>query len=274
MPDRSVFESKFGSWNKALIIADLKVNCYYRKWTKDEAIKWLKFKYEELGTIPGIRDFDKDPSTPPKSTVRKLFGSWTNAVRESKIPVRKYLSEEDLIKILQSLYSELHRTPTREELRKRRPTYTPFVEKFGSYTAACLRAGLVPNDGRNNNVWKAWQKHCEDMARIIYGKVEIQFKDKGIGIPDIYIQNQSLFIEAKTCGYRDFKQQIEKYCLNGHRLEFWCIFRGIETKNDKVKYVYAKDLAKRMKTLGRQDLAAKCHQFIRNVFSEEQRLLN
>ncbi|MBS3095833.1 hypothetical protein J4480_00165 [Candidatus Woesearchaeota archaeon] len=46
MPDRSVFESKFGSWNKALTMANLKVNCYYRKWTKDEAIKWLKFKYE------------------------------------------------------------------------------------------------------------------------------------------------------------------------------------------------------------------------------------
>ena len=45
MPDRSVFKLKFGSWNNALISADLKVNCYYRKWTKEETIKWLKYKY-------------------------------------------------------------------------------------------------------------------------------------------------------------------------------------------------------------------------------------
>jgi len=205
--------------------------------------------------------------------VRKLFGNWTNALREAKIPVRKYLSQEDLIRILQDIYLELNRTPTREELRKRKPTHTPFIEKFGSYTAACLRAGLIPNDGRNNNVWKAWQKHCEDMARILYGKIEIQFKNKDIGIPDIYVQNQSLFIEAKTCGYRDFKQQIERYCSNDHRLEFWCIFKGIETKHDMVSYIYAKDLAKKMKSLGRQDLAVKCQQFIRNVFNEEQRTL-
>ena len=205
--------------------------------------------------------------------MRKLFGNWTNALREAKIPVRKYLSQEDLIRILQDIYLELNRTPTREELRKRKPTHTPFIEKFGSYTAACLRAGLIPNYGRNNNVWKAWQKHCEDMARILYGKIEIQFKNKDIGIPDIYVQNQSFFIEAKTCGYRDFKQQIERYCSNDHRLEFWCIFKGIETKHDMVSYIYAKDLAKKMKSLGRQDLAVKCQQFIRNVFNEEQRTL-
>jgi len=42
----STITRRFGSWNKALTMANLKVNCYYRKWTKDEAIKWLKFKYE------------------------------------------------------------------------------------------------------------------------------------------------------------------------------------------------------------------------------------
>lgn len=275
MPDRSVFELKFGSWNYSLIAAGLKVNCYYRKWTKEEVIKWLKYKYEELGRTPGIRDFDKDPRTPAKNLVRKLFGNWTNALREAKIPIKRFHSEKELINILKRLYLKLNRTPTREDVNKREdcPSYVPFVEKFGSYTAACLRAGLVPNDGRNNNIWKSWQKHCEEMARVIYGNIIVQFKDQGIGIPDIYVPNRSLFIEIKTCGYKDFREQIKRYCSNGNRLELWCIFKGIETKNDKVRYVYAEELAKRMKVLKRQDLVAKCYQFVRNVFDEEQKVL-
>ena len=276
MPDRSVFESKFGSWNKALTEAGLKINCYYRKWHKEEVINWLQYKFKELGKTPGIRDFDADFRTPAKNTIIKFFGSWTNALREAKIPVKRFRSEKELINILQKLYLKLNRTPTREELNGRNdcPSYVPFVKKFGSYTAACLRAGLVPNDGRNNDIWKGWQKHCEEMARVMYRDVVTQFKKREIGIPDIYIPEENLFIEVKTCGYKDFKEQIRRYCCNGHRIEFWCIFKGIEVRNDKVKYVYAQELAKRMRFLGRDDLTAKCYQFIRNVFDEEQVILN
>lgn len=275
MPDRSVFENRFGSWNNALVVAGLKVNSYYRKWTKEEIVQWLNYKYNELGRTPGIRDFDKDSNAPAKNTVKRLFGNWTNALREANVPVRKYLSEKELIEVLQKLYLELHRTPTREELRIRKdcPTYVPFVKKFGSYTAACLRAGLIPNDGRNNNIWKAWQKHCENVARVIYGNIITQLRSQDIGVPDIYVPNERLFIEAKTCGYKDFREQIKRYCANGNRLEIWSIFKGIETKSDKVEYRYAEDLAKRMKTIGRQDLAVKCYQFVRNVFDEGQRTL-
>ena len=272
MPDKDPYERCFGSFNKALQAAGLEVKYVFRKWTKEETIKWLRYKYRELGRTPGIRDFDKDPRTPAKNLVRKLFGNWTNALREADIPVRRFHSEKELINILQRLYLKLNRTPAREELKH--PSLTPFVEKFGSYTAACLRAGLVPNDGRNNNIWKGWQKHCEEMARVIYGNINIQYKNEDIGIPDIYVPNESLFIEVKTCGYKDFKEQIRRYCSNGHRLEFWCIFKGIETKNDEVKYIYAEELAKRMKILGREDLAAKCYQFIRNVFDEGQKTLD
>lgn len=275
MPDRSTFDDRFGTWNNALKEAGLKINCYYRKWTKEEVIKWLQYKYKELGRTPGIRDFDKDPRSPAKNTVRKLFGNWTNAIREAKIPVRKYHSKDELIQYLQKLAHKLNRTPTREDLKSDKccPSLTPFVEKFKGYTSACLRAGLVPNDGRNNKIWQGWQKHCERMARVIYGKIEVQKKGIVDGFPDVYIPNENLFIDAKTCSYRDFKEQIKRYCSNGHRLEFWLIFKGIETKRKKVKYVYAEELAEKMKKSGRGDLSAKCHQFIRNVFDEGQRVL-
>ncbi len=111
------------------------------------------------------------------------------------------------------------------------------------------------------------------MASVIHKKIEIQVKDKVNGRPDIYIPQRNLFIEAKTCGYRDFKEQIKRYCFNGNKLEFWCIFKGLETKRKNVRYVYAEELAQRMKDSGKADLAAKCHQFIRNVYSDEQTML-
>ncbi|MBI2557982.1 hypothetical protein HYW20_01560 [Candidatus Woesearchaeota archaeon] len=159
MPDKDPYERCFGGFNKALEAAGLEVMYVFRKWTKEEVIKWLKYKYEELGRTPGIRDFDNDSRTPAKNVVRKLFGNWTNALREANIPVRRFLSEKELIVI-----------------------------------------------------WKAWQKHCEEMARVIYGNVIVQFKNEVIGVPDIYVPNESLFIEIKTCGYKDFKEQIRIYC--------------------------------------------------------------
>ena len=55
-----------------------------------------------------------------------------------------------------------------------------------------------------------------------------------------------------------------------NKLEFWCVFKGIENKSKKIRYVYAEELAERMKNLGREDLAAKCYQFIKNVYSDDQ----
>ncbi len=184
-------------------------------------------------------------------------------------------NKKELIKLLQKLSKKLNRTPTRTDLNKAKgyPSYTPFVQKFGSYTSACLMAGLIPNDGRNNKIWQAWERHCIDMAKIIHKNIEIKKMKVVDGIPDIYVKNKRLFIDAKTCGYKEFREQVKKYCKNEHRLEFWCIFKGMENRSKKVKYVYAENLARKMRGLGRRDLSAKCYQFIRNVYSDDQTVL-
>jgi hypothetical protein len=43
VPDRSVFENRFGSWNRALIKSGLKINCYFRKWTKEKRVEKADF---------------------------------------------------------------------------------------------------------------------------------------------------------------------------------------------------------------------------------------
>jgi len=275
MPDRSVFEKRFGSWNNALRQAGFEINCDYRVWTREELLKKLREKAMDLRRCPTQRDVNNDPLMPAKNNYRKYFGSFNSAIRKAGLNVNYGRNRGELVKILQKLYLKLNKTPTREDIKKLSDcsSYTPFVEKFGSYTAACLRAGLVPNDGRNNKIWQNWEKHCVKMAKLIYGNVEVK-NDKVVeGIPDIYVPDKKLFIDAKTCGYRDFKNQIKRYCSNGNKLEFWLIFKGLETKNKKIKYVYAEELAKRMKQSGREDLDIKCYQFISNVFDEEQRVL-
>lgn len=175
MPDRDTYSRYFGTFNKALEIAGLEVKYFFRKWTKEDIIKWLRYKYDELGATPGIRDFDADPEAPAKNTARKLFGNWTNAIREAKIPVKRFTSEEELIGILKRLSRKLNKTPTRYDIGKLSGlySYNPFVRKFGSYTAACLRAGLIPNDGRNNKIWQNWEKYCVKMAKLIYRNLTI-----------------------------------------------------------------------------------------------------
>lgn len=272
MPSATTYQAYFETFNKALALAGLNVKYQFRKWNKEEVIFHLRQKYDELGEPPGIRDFDKDPRTPAKNTVRKLFGNWTNALREADIPVKRFKSKEELIDLLRKLAKQFNRTPTVVDLRNNKDIHStvPFAKHFGNYTKACLMAGLIPNDGRNNNIWKAWQKHCENIASVLYKGIKVQEKEIIKGIPDIYVPNEKLFIDAKTCGYKDFKDQIKKYAIKKHRIEFWLVFKGIETKSKRVKYIYAEELAKKMKDLGREDLAAKCYQFIKNVYSDDQ----
>ena len=274
-PTSPLYQKYFGSWNNALREANLETKYIFRKWTKKEIISVLKNKYKELGKTPGIRDFDSDSRTPGKGTVRKLFGNWTNALREANIPLKKYHKKEDLIKILKNLAAKLNRTPTIADLKENnKPSPIVFTSKFGTYTAACLSAGLIPNDGRNSQIWKSWEEHCTEMARVIHKNVEIK-KNNLIenGVPDIYVEGKNLFIDAKTCGYKEFREQVKKYCKEEYRLEFWCIFKGMENRSKKVSYLYAKDLALLMKKYRRKDLAEKCYQFINNIYSKDQTTL-
>jgi len=274
-PDISIYSEHFGTFNNALKEAGLEVKYQFRKWTKEDLLNKLIKKANQIGKTPTQKNIDKDPLMPAKGNYGKYFGSFTNAVRLAGLDVNYNHSKQELINLLQKLSKQLNRTPTRTDMNKAKgyPSYTPFVEKFGSYTAACLRAGLIPNDGRNNKIWQGWEKHCIDMAKIIHKDIEIKKDNIVDGIPDIHIKDKKLFIDAKTCGYKEFKEQVKKYCKNEHKLEFWCIFKGMENRSKKVKYIYADELAKMMKNLGRNDLSAKCYQFINNIYSDEQTIL-
>jgi hypothetical protein len=275
LPSEVTYSNYFGTLNNAVEIAGLKIEKYNRKWEKEELLRKLKEKATQLNKTPTQKDIDKDPLIPGKGNYQKYFGSFTKAVRLAGLDVNYGHSKEELVKIIQKLARKINKTPTRTDMNNAKgyPSYIPFVRKFGSYSAACLRAGLTPNDGRNNKIWQGWEKHCIEMAKVIYKGIEVKKGQIVEGVPDIYVSKNALFIDAKTCGYKEFREQVKKYCRNGHKLEFWCIFKGMENRSKKVKYVYAKELAEKMEKYERGDLSAKCYQFIKNIYSEEQTVL-
>lgn len=63
-------------------------------------------------------------------------------IERQRIQSRKY-SDEELIAILISRAESLGRTPSHREMRK--PTTSTYIERFGSFSAAVMLAGLMPN---------------------------------------------------------------------------------------------------------------------------------
>ncbi|MBU0963015.1 MAG: hypothetical protein KKD48_03880, partial [Nanoarchaeota archaeon] len=276
-PSEIVFRRYFGRYNGALKEIGFKPNVI-RDYTKEKLIISLENLKKELKRTPKLKDFrNKSLNAPSECTYFKYFKSFNNALKEAGIKInrRRDYTNEELIDCLKNEAEKLRRTPTAVEVQKSRncPGINTYKEHFGTYNKAVLLAGLKRNRGYNGEKWKFWQKHCEDMARVLYSNVIIQAKLKDIrGNPDILIPKENKFIDAKTSGYNDFKDQIKRYVIkNGASLEFWCIFKGIETKHPKVKYIYANELAMRMDKIGRKDLAIKCCQFLTG--SEDQKLL-
>lgn len=130
----------FGGWNNALKIAELgqsKVS----KYSKQEIINELKRVSEILGkdTFSG-EEFDKI-STISKSTVRKNFHSWNNALKEAGLKIKKIakISDLELFKNLENIWNSLTRQPFYSEMIKPLSLYSAgtYENHFGSWTEAC-----------------------------------------------------------------------------------------------------------------------------------------
>ena len=81
-PSASTYMSRFGSWNKALRGAMLKVN-NRKKYDKKELIDNLKQLSKELGRIPKTSNLTKWSAS--SATYRKYFGSWKKALRAANL---------------------------------------------------------------------------------------------------------------------------------------------------------------------------------------------
>lgn len=75
----SVFCRRFGSWNAALLKANLAVN--NREWTEIELYSNIENVWIYLGKQPSRRDMDKEYSKISSGAYKRHFHTWTNALK-------------------------------------------------------------------------------------------------------------------------------------------------------------------------------------------------
>jgi hypothetical protein len=74
LPDSSIYESRFGSWNKALEAAGLEINNYHSHYSKEILISKILDYIADTGNLPTIRGFKYS------STCIRHFGSLNKAI--------------------------------------------------------------------------------------------------------------------------------------------------------------------------------------------------
>ena len=117
-----------------------------RRYTDDEILDELRASAARLGKSPTMREFGADPdSKVHPQTVIEHFGSWNAAKRAAGLVPRRFVTREELLRVLRELGEELGRTPTARDLDERRgslPSKSLVWHTFGSLTTALREAGF------------------------------------------------------------------------------------------------------------------------------------
>ena len=117
-----------------------------RRYTDDEILAELRASAERLGRSPTMREFaaDEGAKVHPQ-TVIEHFGTWNAAKRAAGLVPRRFVTREELVRVLRELGDELGRTPTARDLDERRgtmPSKSLIWHTFGSITTALREAGF------------------------------------------------------------------------------------------------------------------------------------
>lgn len=144
-PSHETVRKYFGSWNAAIIAAGFST----ADWTKESIIESIQSFFTEYNRAPLSKEFKGD-SYPSDSTVARLFGTWSEAIKEAKLPDNS-ITKQHIIEIIQSFYSTEGRVPThRDFLCDKYPSSYIINNIFGSWNSAIKAAKLSTN---NNVVW-------------------------------------------------------------------------------------------------------------------------
>ena len=133
----------FGTWKNALKKAEIPAiardTSYY---TKEKILKQLKDHYLRNPNM-NSESFKKDKTVCAPETVRAIFGSWYEALREAEIPIKNEITKEKIIFQLKKFYKE-HSYITRSTFNKDRSVCgSGTVSKyFGGWEKALVAAGL------------------------------------------------------------------------------------------------------------------------------------
>ena len=117
-----------------------------RRYTDDEILAELRASSERLGRSPTMREFAEDGgANVHPQTVIEHFGTWNAAKRAAGLVPRRFVTREELVRVLRELGDELGRPPTARDLDERRgtmPSKSLIWHTFGSLTTALREAGF------------------------------------------------------------------------------------------------------------------------------------
>jgi Homing endonuclease associated repeat len=117
-----------------------------RRYSDEEILAALRASAERLGRSPTMKEFAADPGAGMHpQTVIEHFGTWNAAKRAAGLMPRRFATREELVEQLRRLGEELGRTPTAQDIRRRRgamPSASLYWHTFGSLSTALREAGF------------------------------------------------------------------------------------------------------------------------------------
>lgn len=165
-PGSNIYHKRFGSWNKALLLAGLHIR---GKYTDKELLDMLKRSYKENGKVPIQSDFVNNPEYPSFAYYRNRFGSWNEALLLAELDIdthRKFYTDEELLNYLKEFYNKNGRPPTNVDFtnNSKYPNFNTYAYRFGSWNKALklvemdldtrIRQGYCNNKIENGRSWE------------------------------------------------------------------------------------------------------------------------
>jgi hypothetical protein len=136
-PSAQTFVNYFGSWNKALKAAGMRLNsAKSTRYSKEELIEYLKDLDDRLDRTPSYSDIDKDENTPSPSTYYKYFDTLRKAMELAGFELRPsncaYSKGELLQYMLDAklIYGYIPSSHEWKELCKGFPTQATYNNRF------------------------------------------------------------------------------------------------------------------------------------------------
>jgi hypothetical protein len=144
VPSATVYKNRFGSWNKALEIAGIKVNAI-RKHSKEAIIRDALEFYRTHGRSPYYYELNYS-----MTIIRYYWDGWNDFLNNIGLPQNlnysHVTSKEDLKIFLQNLYKNLGRVPNTVDAEREGVGRHLFLTKFGSFKNALIESGIVTED--------------------------------------------------------------------------------------------------------------------------------
>lgn len=144
-PSSAVYQKRFGSWNKALKIANLETNCLMKHSKKMVVNEVLSF-FEQHKRSPNYNEL-----TFGHNLIKNYWAGWHDMLTDLNLPthdeVCKLKSEEDGVAFLVSLSDQLGRVPVGADVENI-PNINRawFANMFGSWKKALLQAGIITEE--------------------------------------------------------------------------------------------------------------------------------